>query len=467
MIELTTEQMAAAMGAEVVARGPGGVPDRAEIDSRKIGGGELFFGLTGGQSDGGEHAAGALAAGAWGAVVLPERAASLAGGDPQSQQHFIFASRDPLLSLQMLARAWRRELGATVIGITGSVGKTSVKDITRALLPGKVHASAENFNTEIGLPLTILESPAETETLVLEMAMRGEGQIAELARIAEPDIGVITNVGPVHVELLGSIEAVAAAKAELIVNMKPEGVMIVPYEAGYLDPHLDGVPGLVRFGGEGDVRVIELAVENGFTRARIETLQGSQAFEFPFAEPHNLTNSLAAIGAGVAAGFSPAELAVRADAIAFSRFRNEHIDLGERGLIINDCYNANPVSMRAALEYLALVDRPRKLAVLGLMAELGPEEVRFHEEIGEIARDLEVEIIGVGDLARSYDPDLKAGNPEEAARLVEERLGPDLAVLVKGSRAAGLERVTELVAAGSDPDQAVDGSATGSEAGRG
>ena len=362
---------------------------------------------------------------------------------------------------------WAKHLGATVIGITGSVGKTSVKDITRALLPGKVHASAENFNTEIGLPLTILESPAETETLVLEMAMRGEGQIAELARFAEPDIGVITNVGPVHVELLGSIEAVAAAKAELIVNMKPEGVMIVPYEAGYLDPHLDGVPGLVRFGGEGDVRVIELAVENGFTRARIETLQGSQAFEFPFAEPHNLTNSLAAIGAGVAAGFSPAELAVRADAIAFSRFRNEHIDLGERGLIINDCYNANPVSMRAALEYLALVDRPRKLAVLGLMAELGPEEVRFHEEIGEIARDLEVEIIGVGDLARSYDPDLKAGNPEEAARLVEERLGPDLAVLVKGSRAAGLERVTELVAAGSDPDQAVDGSATGSEAGRG
>jgi len=452
VIELTTEQMAAAMGADVIARGSGGVPERAEIDSRKVEGGELFFGLTGGQSDGGEHAANALESGAWGVVVSHERAAELVAGGPEPGNSgapgaFVFASPDPLLSLQMLARAWRRELDATVIGITGSVGKTSVKDITRALLPGEVHASAENFNTEIGLPLTILEAPAGTETLVLEMAMRGEGQIAELAVIAEPDVGVITNVGPVHVELLGSIEAVAAAKAELIVNMRPEGVMIVPFEAGYLDPHLENVPGLIRFGGEGDVRVIELSVENGATKARIETLQGSQAFEFPFAEPHNLTNSLAAIGAGVAAGFTPAELAARADGIAFSRFRNEHIDLGDRGLIINDCYNANPVSMRAALEYLAQIDRPRKIAVLGLMAELGPDEVRFHEEIGEIARGLEVDVISVGDLARAYGADLKAGDPEEAARLVDERLGPDLAVLVKGSRAAGLERVTELVTA--------------------
>lgn len=440
MIELTTEEMASAMGADVIARGPGGVPDHAEIDSRKIEGGELFFGLTGGRSDGGEHAAGAIESGAWGVVVTPERAVELS-----EAAAFVFACEDPLRSLQMLARAWRRKLGATVIGITGSVGKTSVKDITRALLPGSVHASAENFNTEIGLPLTILEAQPGTETLVLEMAMRGEGQIAELAEIAEPDIGVITNVGPVHVELLGSIEAVAAAKAELIAGMKPDGVMVVPFEAGYLDPHLEGVPGLVRFGGEGDVRVTELDVEFGSTRATIETLQGTQAFEFPFSEPHNLTNAMAAIGAGVAAGFTPAELASRADGIAFSRFRNEHIDLGDRGLIINDCYNANPVSMRAALEYLAQIDRPRKLAVLGLMGELGPDEVAFHEEIGRLTRELEIEVIGVGDLARSYDPDLKAGNPKEAAMLLEERLGSDVAVLVKGSRAAGLEEVAEII----------------------
>ncbi len=447
MIELTTEQMAAAMGAEVLGRGHGGVPARAEIDSREITGGELFFGLTGSQTDGGSHAAAALEAGAWGVVVTPQWAEGVAGSGG-----FVFSSPDPLLSLQMLARAWRRQLGAKVIGITGSVGKTSVKDITRALLPGRVHASSENFNTEIGLPLTILEAPADTEMLVLEMAMRGKGQITELASIAEPEVGVITNVGPVHVELLGSIEAVAAAKAELIGGVGPDGVMIVPFEAGYLEPHVEGVPGLIRFGGEGDVRVVELDITAGATRARIETLQGAEDFEFPFAEPHNLLNALAAIGAGVAAGFTPVELAARTDGIAFSRFRNEHIELESGALIVNDCYNANPVSMRAALEYLAQVDRPRKLAVLGLMAELGPDEVRYHQEIGEIARSLDVEIIGVGDLARSYEPDLKAGNPEEAATLLMERLGPETAVLVKGSRAAGLERVTELVTGARDQE---------------
>lgn len=452
MIELTTEQMAAAMGAEVLGRGAGGVPDRAEIDSRKVSGGELFFGLTSGATDGGAHAPGAIEAGAWGVVAEPERAASLA-----ETGVFVFAVENPLLALQMLARAWRRELDATVIGITGSVGKTSVKDITRAMLPGEVHASAENLNTEIGLPLTILEAPAGTETLVLEMAMRGEGQITELVTIAEPDIGVINNVGPVHVELLGSVEAVAAAKAELVAGMKPGGVMVVPFEAGYLEPHIAGIPGLVRFGGDGDVRVLAKEVAAGATRAMIHTLQGDQEFEFPFAEPHNLLNALAAIGAGVAAGFTPAELAARAERIAFSRFRNEHIDLGDRGLIINDCYNANPVSMRAALEYLSSIDRPRKLAVLGLMGELGPEEVRFHEEIGSFARELEIEVIGVGDLARSYGSDLKAGNPEEAARLLKERLAPDTVALIKGSRAAGLEKVTELVTGGHQPAPLTEG----------
>ena len=160
---------------------------------------------------------------------------------------------DPLAAMQSLATAWRRELGATVIGITGSVGKTSVKDITRALMPGAVHASSENFNTEIGLPLTILSAPAGTETLVLEMAMRGPGQIAELASIAEPDVGVITIVGPVHLELLGSIEAIAAAKAELIGGLRPGSPVIVPVDAGYLEPHLEGVSGVVRFGDGGAV----------------------------------------------------------------------------------------------------------------------------------------------------------------------------------------------------------------------
>ena len=454
MIELTAERMAAAMGAELADRGPGEFPARAAIDSRGIEGGELFFGLAGANDDGGRFAAAALAAGAWGAVVTPGWAARLAG-----EGRFVFAVEDPLRALQMLARAWRRELGATVIGVTGSVGKTSVKDITRAILPGRVHASAENLNTEIGLPLTVLEAPAGTEALVLEMAMRGAGQIAELAEIAEPDVGVITNVGPVHVELLGSVEAVAAAKAELIGGIRPGGALVAPVEAGPLEPHLESVPGVIRFGPGGDVDAVRrepVASDSpgaaAGTVVTVATGHGDQEFSFPFTESHNLTNALAAIAAGLAAGSTPAELAVRSGRVSFSKLRGEHVRLGadgaDRGLVVNDCYNANPISMRAALEYLAELDRDRKVAVLGLMAELGPERDRFHREIGEFARELGIgTVIGVGEVARGYRPDREVQDPAGAAAAVRELLGPDTAVLVKGSRAAGLEAVTEALVA--------------------
>ena len=264
-----------------------------------------------------------------------------------------FAVDEPLVALQSLARAWRRVLGARVVGITGSVGKTSVKDIARALLPGSVHANRENLNTEIGLPLTILEAPEGTETMVLEMAMRGPGQIAELAAIAEPEVAVITNVGPVHVELLGSVEAIAAAKAEILVALPPDGTAVALAAAGELEPHLERAPNLLRFGPGGDVYAAQSAVSDGVTEALVETPAGPRRFHFPFAEAHNLSNALAAIAAGVALGASPAEMADRAANIGFSRFRGERLELGDGILLVNDCYNANPVSMRAALSHLA------------------------------------------------------------------------------------------------------------------
>ena len=150
----------------------------------------------------------------------------------------MLTSPDPLQALQRLARAWRRELGCRVVGITGSTGKTSVKDIARSILPLRVHASPENYNTEIGLPLTILSAPPETEALVLEMAMRGLGQIAELCEIAEPDVAAITNVGPVHLELLGTLEAIAEAKAEILAGLRRGGTAVVPVDAEALEPHL-------------------------------------------------------------------------------------------------------------------------------------------------------------------------------------------------------------------------------------
>jgi UDP-N-acetylmuramoyl-tripeptide--D-alanyl-D-alanine ligase len=349
--------------------------------------------------------------------------------------------------MQALALAWRRALGARVLGVTGSVGKTSVKDIARALLPGRVHANRENLNTEIGLPLTILEAPDGTETLVLEMAMRGAGQIAELGAIAEPDVAVITNVGPVHVELLGSVAAIAAAKAEILAALPPEGTAVVPVSAGELEPHLAAAPSLLRFGPGGDVVATETKVAEGITEALISTPAGSQRFHFPFTEAHNLSNALAAIAAGVALGASPAEMADGAASIGFSSFRGERLELDDGIVLVNDCYNANPVSMRAALDHLATLQAPRRIAVLGEMGELGPGAPGYHREVGEHARAAGVDLlIGVGEPASEYDPDELVADPGEAAELLSALLEPGDAILVKGSRSAGLEAVAaELV----------------------
>lgn len=448
-MKLTPEQIAEACGAEIVARGEPGSPARATIGSGETGPGDLFFGLRGERTDGGEYAAAAIETGAWGVVVNQamvsqftplsgkkyDRSAGLGGP-------WVFAVSDPLAALQGLARAWRRALGARVIGVTGSVGKTSVKDIARALLPGRVHANRENLNTEIGLPLTVLEAAEDTEILVLEMAMRGAGQIAELAAIAEPEIAVITNVGPVHVELLGSIEAIAATKAEVLAALPANGTAVVPTAAGELEPHLAQAPHLLRFGPGGDVHAAQSRVEDGVTEALVETPDGRQLFHFPFAEAHNLENALAAVAIGVALGAPLAEMADRAANIGFSRFRGERLEMGDGIVLVNDCYNANPVSMRAALSHLASLGEGRRIAVLGEMAELGPGAGDYHREIGASARAEGVDLlVGVGEPARGYDPDELVGDPEEAAELLAAQLEPGDTILVKGSRSAGLETV--------------------------
>lgn len=444
-MKLTPEEIAAALGAEVVAEGEPGSPRRAVIDSSEAGEGDLFFGLEGANVNGGTFAPAAIEAGAWGAVIGSEvPPSSVPDSDPSDRGAWVFVVEDPLASLQALARAWRRALGARVVGVTGSVGKTSVKDISRALLPGRVHANRENLNTEIGLPVTILEAPGDTETLVLEMAMRGAGQIAELAAIAEPEVAVITNVGPVHVELLGSVAAIAAAKAEILDDLPPGGTAVAPVEAGELEPHLEPIAEVLRFGPGGDVEATEVGIVAGVTEALVETPLGAQRFHFPFTEAHNLTNALAAIAAGVALGADLAGMADRAASIGFSRFRGERLELPGGILLVNDCYNANPVSMRAALDHLATLEARRTVAVLGEMGELGSRSAGYHGEVGEHARAAGVDlVVGVGLPARDYGPDELVADPGEAAELLAELLEPGDAVLVKGSRSAGLEAVAE------------------------
>jgi UDP-N-acetylmuramoyl-tripeptide--D-alanyl-D-alanine ligase len=406
--------------------------------------GDLFVGLRGAHTDGGAFGPRALEGGAWGVLATPghaEDAGLAAPGGPQISPGVAIASDDPLAALQSLAREWRRELASKVTAITGSTGKTSTKDILAALLRPhlRTHSNRENLNTEVGLPLSVLEAGRGTEALVLEMAMRGEGQIAELAAVAEPDVGVIVNVGPVHLELLGTVERVAAAKAELIRDLKASGACVVPARERLLADHLRDDLETITFGPGGDVMM--LSFDAG--RAEIEARGRPIALELPYAEPHNLLNTLAAVAAATALGVTPAG---RVD-VRFSSLRGEVVELPGGVTVVNDCYNANPMSMRAALDHLAATPADRRIAVLGAMAELGPDSSEYHRAIGERARELGIDVLlTVGANALGYvegfDGEIHSvASPEEAGALLEELALPGDRVLVKGSRSVGLERV--------------------------
>ncbi len=450
-------RLADAAGAEAIEHPRGEStqtgPLRAVIDSRAVASGDLFVGLPGERAHGAEHAADALRAGAWGVLVPHEhveaaRAAALAEGAGGGA---VLAHSDPLAGLQALARAWRRELGASgakVVGVTGSTGKTSTKDILAAIVTSRRRtvASPQNYNTEIGLPLALLAAPADTEVLVLEMAMRGAGQIAELTAIAEPDVGVIVNVGPVHLELLGSLEAIAAAKAELIAGMAAGSTVVVPVEDPLLQPYLRADLKTVTFGERADV-ALEQVLSDGsvLIRAHGRELQ----LQPSFSQAHNLRNLLAASAAALALGVEPGgPLHVR-----FSALRGERLELADGVIVINDCYNANPMSMRAAIDDLAKTAPARRVAVLGDMLELGPESARLHREVGLRAAEQGLDVlVTVGPLAAEMRSEFEGesygvADAGAAAELLQTLLGAGDTVLVKGSRGVGLERVAELLGA--------------------
>jgi UDP-N-acetylmuramoyl-tripeptide--D-alanyl-D-alanine ligase len=447
----TAERIAEASGARLIAppgdgnggngnEGDGNGPERAVVDSRQAAPGALFVGLRGAHDDGGAFANDALNAGAWGVIAAPEHAerAARAGGA-------VLAADDPLKALQRLATAWRRELNARVIGVTGSTGKTSTKDLLLAVLTPhrRTVASRANFNTEIGLPLEILAAPAETEVLVLEMAMRGRGQIAELAAIAEPDVGVIVSVGPVHLEQVGTVEGVAAAKAELIAALPAGGTAVIPAGEPLLEPHLRQDLTTITFGDGGDVRLLRADGDRVEIDAAGETIE----LEVNFHQPHLRRNLVAAVAAARAVGVRPDG---RVE-LALSPGRGQRLGLPSGVTLIDDCYNANPMSMRAALEDLAATaDRERhgrRVAVLGDMLELGASERRFHTELGEQARNAGVDVlVTVGPQAAAMSDTFagsvhRARDANEAAELVPPLLRSGDVVLVKGSRAVGLELV--------------------------
>jgi UDP-N-acetylmuramoyl-tripeptide--D-alanyl-D-alanine ligase len=378
-----------------------------EVDSRRIAPGDLFVAV----GRGAEFAADARERGA-AATLVPD---------------------DAFAALARIGRAVRDRSAARVVGITGSTGKTSTKDILAALCRAagaRTVAAEASYNNEIGVPLTLCRLEADTEVCVLELAMRGFGQIASLCEIARPDIGVITNVGPVHLELVGDLDGVVRAKGELVTALPGGGVAVVPEDFAV---------------ERSDIEIVRLA-EPEFERDGGRTTVGGVSFNF--AARHQALNAAAALAALDALRLPrPQHVDVE-----FSRWRGEETPLPGDGLLINDAYNANPVSMRAALAYL--VERAggrRTVAILGDMAELGRTGPAYHREVGAAAAELGVdELLAVGELARAY---LDAGvtgrwvpTVHEALRAVGDVVQPGDCVLVKASRAIGLETVAESLA---------------------
>ena len=384
-----------------------------KIDSRRVEPGDLFVAIRGGV----DFLDQALAAGA-AATLVPD---------------------DDFAAMAALGRAVRDLSTAEVVGITGSTGKTSTKDILAALAgrQRRTIAAQASYNAELGVPLTLCRVERDTALVIAELAMRGFGQIAELCAIARPTVGVITAIGPVHLEFVQSVAGVARAKAELLEALPRGSKAVVPAGVSELEPYLRADLEILRVGEE--VRLVS------FGDGRLEADVGGEhvELELPFAARHQAENTVTALAAYAALGLPLERVHEGVGRIRLSSLRGEELPLPGGGLLINDCWNANPTSMAAALRDLAARrNGGRRIAVLGGMAELGPEAPRYHREIGGLTAGLDA-VVGVGELARDYRPTHWVADAEAAATLLGELLEPGDIVLVKGSRAVGLERVAQ------------------------
>jgi UDP-N-acetylmuramoyl-tripeptide--D-alanyl-D-alanine ligase len=433
---------------ETVVSGP------VVIDSRQAGPGALFVAFRGEHADGHDFAAQAVEAGA--AAVLAERPVGVPA----------VIVDDVLTALGALARAVVDRLPeTTVIGVTGSAGKTSTKDLLARLTGrlGPAVAPPGSFNNEIGHPLTVLRADESTRYLVLEMGARGLGHIAHLARVARPDIGVVLNVGSAHIGEFGSREVVAKAKGEMVEALTPEGVAVLNAD----DPLVRAMAvrtsaRITLFGRvpEADVRAVDESLDDaGRPRFTLVTPRGSAPVALRLYGAHTVSNALAAAAVAHELGMPAADIAeVLSEATPASRWRMEVTERPDGVTVINDAYNANPESVRSALDTLVHMARDRRaFAVLGEMAELGATTVSEHERIGvHAARGGLTGLIAVGETAASVlkgagqvgswtGEGVRVEDADAAVAALGERLRPGDVVLVKGSRVAGLEKVAQAV----------------------
>ena len=348
---------------------------------------------------------------------------------------------DTASALLQLGEAARTSIKSPVIGITGSVGKTSVKDLTTSVLTqrGLTHSSPRSFNNEIGVPLTLLNTPEEATAVVVEMGARHVGDIKQLCSVSRPDIGIITTVGAAHTELFENIETVGKAKGELIEGLPSEGCAILNADSKEVMKQASRTRAQVlTFGEKGEIRASGIELDSELQPSfQIESPWGRQEVKLKVSGKHMVKNALAASAAGLFLGMELPEIAFGLSEGTLSPARMQLETASSGFLVINDAYNANPVSTKAALEALASLNKSgRKVVVLGLMAELGDDAREFHEEVAAYAHSLGLDLLTVG-------TDLYGQTPENDIDQSLAGLTTGDAVLVKGSLVAGLQSLAQ------------------------
>lgn len=446
---LTGNDILEATGGRLLQGDPGISVAGFSIDTRRITPGNFFVPLVGEREDGHRYVPEALAKGAAGSFYAQPSPPAF----PASS--LIIGVEDTLAALQKLARAYRRRFKLPVVAITGSSGKTTTKDLVGSVLrvSRRVLVTPGNLNNEIGLPLTLLTLDRQHQVAVVEMGMSAPGEIATLARIASPRVGIITNVGPAHLEQLGSLTGVAAAKEELLEHLGRQGVAILNGDDPLVRKMGERFPGKSYYYGfsNGDFQARDWAFAGGVNRFKV-CFPGGQVYPFELALPgrHMVSNALAAIAVGSLFGLTPAQIA---GGIAGCSFTGGRLQLRQAGklTIIDDSYNANPASMKASLQVLKELGGSKTVAVLGDMLELGPVARRAHREAGRFAARRGVPyVITVGELAGEMAAGARAeGAKTYACRDCREAfqallglpLGEGWHILVKGSRGMKMEQL--------------------------
>lgn len=440
MITGSLSEWATAMDGELL--GPDGHFAGVSTDSRSQASGALFFALRGEHFDGADFLSAAVSGGATGAVLsrpLPEDVPQIIVKDTRG-------------ALADCARTWRRRFAIPVIGVTGSNGKTTVKELTASILRAQwggqaVLASRRSFNNEIGLPLTLLELSDTHSAVVLEFGASRPGDIASLSEIARPTIGALLNASPAHLEGLGDVENVAREKGVLMSSLAPDGVGVIPAGTPFSDYWQDllGERTILRFGGDGDFRARNARGINTGLRFELHSPAGVTPVETGLIGAHNLRNALAACALAAAAGSGLAAMTAGLQGRQGVAGRLQVHEPGAGVRLIDDSYNANPASMSAAIGVLAGQEGERWL-VVGDMGELGQDSAQWHRRVGEEAARAGVErLYCAGEHSREVAGAFGAGahwrsGVDDLCRLLADNLKSEVTILVKGSRFMGMER---------------------------